>query len=39
MDAQEKFLELETNFKVDGDKKNTPNLEKWEVSYTCIEEQ
>ena len=39
MDAQEKFLELETNFKVDGDKKNTPTLEKWEVSYTCIEEQ
>ena len=37
MDAQKKFLEFETNFKVDVDKKNTPTLEKWEVSYTCIE--
>jgi len=37
IDAQKKFLEIEASFKVDGDKKVTPTLEKWEVSYTCIE--
>lgn len=37
MDAQKKFLEIEASFKVDLEKKNTLTLEKWEVSYTCIE--
>jgi len=37
IDAQKKFLEIEASFKVDTVKKNTPTLEKWEVSYTCIE--
>ena len=37
--AQKKFLELEVSIKVDADKKNTPVLEKWEISYSCKEEQ
>ena len=37
--AQKPFLELEVKFTVDTDKKSTPTLETWEVSYTCLEQQ
>ncbi|MBM4357037.1 MAG: hypothetical protein FJ096_02905 [Deltaproteobacteria bacterium] len=36
-DAQLKFLELEVFFDINGDKKKSPTLETWQISYTCIE--
>lgn len=39
IDAQNIFLELEVTFKVSPDKKQTPILNVWEITYTCIEEQ
>ena len=35
--AQKKFLELEVSIKPNSDKKQTPTLETWQISYTCLE--
>ena len=39
LDAQKKFLELEVTFTVSNDKKKTPVLNIWEITYSCRESQ